>query len=318
MTSRHLVDPDLAAALALVPDMSVSADRLAATRERVALMTAMMLAEADASVGVTEHRAPGLAGAPDVRVRLYKPEGLAARAPVIYHVHGGGFLFGTAELGDPSHRQWAKAVGAAVVSLDYRLAPENPYPAALDDCTAVLHWLHADGPALGLDPDRIAVWGESAGGGLAAALCLRARDGGGPAIAFQLLIYPMLDDRTATTDAPNPFSGEFVWDRGSNAFAWSSWLGRPAGSPGVPYLAAPARAEDLGGLPPTLIATGALDLFIDENLDYAHRLIRAGVPTEVHVAPGAFHGFEMMAPAARVSRIFTAHCLDALRHALGR
>jgi acetyl esterase/lipase len=242
------------------------------------------------------------------------PKGCSA--PVIYQIHGGGFLFGTSELGDPRNREWAKACNAALVSVDYRLAPEHPYPAALDDCHAVLRWLHAEGPALGLDPNRIAVRGESAGGGLAAALCLLARERGGPKIAFQLLIYPMLDDRTCVADVPNPFTGEFVWDRPSNTFGWTSWLGQPAGSADVPYLAAPARAPDLAGLPPTLIATGALDMFVDENLVYAQRLIRAGVPTEIYVAPGAFHGFEAMVPDARVSRAFTVRCTEALVRAL--
>lgn len=316
MTSRHLVDPELVPILALAPDMGVSADTLEATRGRVAAMTRMGLETVDESVAVGEHHAPGTDGGPDVRVRLYRPAGLPANAPVIYHIHGGGFLFGTAELGDARNRAWAKAVNAALISVDYRLAPEHPYPAALDDCYAVLEWLHAEGPSLGLDPARIAVRGESAGGGLAAALCLLARERGGPQIAFQLLIYPMLDDRTVTTDEPNPFSGQFVWDRPSNAFGWKSWLGQPAGSPDVPYLAAPARAPDLSGLPPTMIATAALDMFIDENLRYAQRLIRAGVATELYVAPGAFHGFEAMVPDARVSRQFTDRCIDALRRAL--
>ena len=315
MPSRHLIDPELAPILALAPDMGVSEDRLEATRERVAMMTQKGLEAADASVAVSEHHAPGRNGAPDVRVRLYKPEGLPASAPVIYHIHGGGFLFGTAELGDPRNRAWAKTLNAALVSVDYRLAPEHPYPAALDDCYAVLEWLRAEGPSLGLDPARIAVRGESAGGGLAAALCLLARDRDGPKIAFQLLIYPMLDDRTVTTDEPNPFSGQFVWNHPSNAFGWTSWLGQPAGSPDVPYLAAPARAPDLSRLPPTMIAAAALDMFIDENLLYARRLIRAGVPTELYVAPGAFHGFEAMAPDAHISRLFADRCLDALRRA---
>jgi triacylglycerol lipase len=315
MTSRHLVDPELAPILDLLPDMRVSAETLDATRARIAAMTQMGLDTADRTVAVTEHVAPGLNGAPDVRVRLYKPIGLRADAPVIYHIHGGGFLFGSAALGDPRNRQWAKAADAALVSIDYRLAPEHPYPAALDDCHAVLAWLHAEGPSLGLDPARIALRGESAGGSLAAALCLKMRDEAGPKIAFQLLIYPMLDDRTCVAAEPNPFAGQFVWDHESNAFGWSSWLGRSPGSADVPHLAAPARAKDLSGLPPTMIATAALDMFVDENLAYAGRLIRAGVPTELYVAPGAFHGFESMVPDAWVSRALTGRCLDALRRA---
>ncbi|WP_375397277.1 alpha/beta hydrolase [uncultured Sphingomonas sp.] len=315
MPTRHLVDPELAPLLDLVPDMGVSAEKLEATRARVAAMTEQGLAEPDERVRVTEHFAPGRDGAPDVRLRLYRPDDLATNAPIVMHVHGGGFLFGTAELGDPRNRDWARTLGCAIASIDYRIAPETPYPGALEDCYAVLEWLHANAAGLGLDTRRIAIRGESAGGGLAAGLALLARDRGGPEILFQLLIYPMIDDRTCTSDEPNPFAGQFIWDRASNAFGWKSWLGREPGAPDIPYHAAPARASDLSGLPPTFIGTAALDVFIDENLDYARRLIRAGVPTEVYVAPGAFHGFDAMAPAATVSRIFTERCQDALRRA---
>ena len=141
-----------------------------------------------------------------------------------------------------------------------------------------------------------------------------ARDRGGPPIRFQLLIYPMLDDRTAANEA-HPFAGEFVWDTPSNRFAWQSWLGLPPGSPDVPPLAAPARVEDLAGLPPTFIATAALDMFVEENLEYARRLLRAGVPTELYMAPGAFHGFEAMVPDAQVSRRFITQADEALKRA---
>jgi acetyl esterase/lipase len=312
--SRHLVDPELIPMIDSLPDMSVSAERLAAVRAAIAEMTKQQLTDPDTSVRVTEHIAPGRDGAPQVRVLLYRPQTLEANAPVMLQIHGGGFLFGTAELGDPRNRALAKAIGCAIVSTDYRLAPESAYPAALEDVYAALTWVHERGPALGLDPRRIAVRGDSAGGGLAAALAMLARDRGGPPILFQLLVYPMLDDRTCVA-GPNPFAGEFIWDLPSNAFAWRSWLGMDPGSSEVPVLAAPARSETLGGLPPTLMATAALDLFIDENLDFARRLIRAGVPTEVYVAPGACHGFEAIAPDATVSRIFVERCVDAVKRA---
>jgi acetyl esterase/lipase len=312
--SRHLVDPELVAVIDGIPDMSVSAERLAATRTAIAELTKQQLADADTSVHVTEHFAPGCDGAPQVRVLLYRPRNLAANVPVMFQIHGGGFLFGTAELGDPRNRALAKAIGCAIVSTDYRLAPESTYPAALEDVYSALTWVHERGPALGLDPRRIAVRGDSAGGGLAAALAMLARDRGGPPILFQLLVYPMLDDRTCVA-RQHPFAGEFIWDLPSNRFAWRSWLGMDPGAPEVPVLAAPARSEVLGGLPPTLIATAALDLFIEENLDFARRLIRAGVPTEVVVVPGAFHGFEAVAPDATISRIFTERCVDAVKRA---
>ena len=314
MSNLYLVDPELRPILDLAPDMGVSAEKLSSTRATVVTMTEMGLAVADPRVSASEHFAPGYEGGPDVRVILYRPEGLPANAPVVFQVHGGGFLFGTAELGDPRNRAMALAVGCAVASVEYRLAPESPFPAGLNDCFAALVWLHGNAAALGLDPARIAVRGESAGGGLAAGLVIMARDHGGPPIAFQLLIYPMLDDRTVIAD-PHPHTGEFVWNRASNQFAWASWLGMEPGDEAVPALAAPARTANLTGLPPTCIATAALDLFVEEDIEYARRLLRAGVPTELYVAPGAFHGFEAMVPEATVSRRFIAFTEEALKRA---
>jgi acetyl esterase/lipase len=314
MSSRHLVDKELLPILDMAPDMGIAADTLPAARAVIAEMTAAGLALADSSLAVTEHRVPGPANAPDVRLLLYRPEGLGAPAPVLLQIHGGGFVFGTAELGDPRNRATALAVGCAVASVEYRLAPETPFPGGLEDCYAALAWLAEHADELGLDRGRIAVRGESAGGGIAAALAVLARDRGGPALCFQMLIYPMLDDRTVTRE-PHPHAGEFVWDGPSNHFGWLSWLGREPGSADVPPLAAPARIADLAGLPPTFIATAALDLFAEENLDFARRLLRDGVPTELYLAPGAFHGFEAMAPEAGVSRRFIACADDALRRA---
>ena len=314
MSSLHLVDPELRPVLELAPDMGVSPEKLPGARAVIAAMTQMGLEAADPRVTAAEWYAPGYNGGPDVRVVLYKPEGLAPGAPVVLQVHGGGFLFGTAELGDPRNRAMALTVGCAVASVEYRLAPETAFPGGLDDCYAALVWLQANAAKLGLDPARIAIRGESAGGGLAAALAIMARDLGGPAICFQLLVYPMLDDRTVQA-AENPFTGQLIWDRNSNLFAWESWLGMAPGHDAVPALAAPARCADLAGLPPTCIATAALDLFIDEDLEYARRLIRSGVPTEVHVAPGAFHGFDAMAPEAAVTQRFIASGDQALKRA---
>lgn len=314
MSSRHLVDPELLPILDAAPDMGVSADKLPLARAGIAEMTRMGLETADASVNTSEHFAEGSEGAPNVRLLLYRPDGLPSSAPVVYQIHGGGFLFGTAELGDPRNRAMAKNIGCAVASVEYRLAPEAAFPAGLEDCYAGLVWLHRNARELGLDPQRIAVRGESAGGGLAAGLCLLARDRNGPPIAFQLLVYPMLDDRTCVS-TPHPVAGEFVWDAASNSFGWECWLGQAPGSSDIPPLAAPARAAELAGLPPTFLGTAALDMFVEENLVYAQRLIRAGVPTEVYVAPGAFHGFEAMAPEAAVSQRFIALGDDALRRA---
>lgn len=317
MTSRHLVDPELLPILDVAPDMGVAADKLEAARATIAAMTQMQQEAADPRVSVTEHFASGYNGGPDVRVVLYKPDDLPHNAPVVLQIHGGGFVFGTAELGDPRNRAMALTVNCAVASVEYRLAPETSFPGGLDDCYAALVWLHTAAPALGLDPARIAIRGESAGGGIAAGLAIMARDLGGPQICFQLLVYPMLDDRTANAPA-NPHTGEFIWDRPSNLYAWTSWLGMAPGGADVPPLAAPARVTDLSRLPPTCLTTAALDLFLDEDLDYAARLMRAGVPTETYVVPGAFHGFDAMAPEAGVSRRFTACGDEALKRAFTR
>jgi acetyl esterase/lipase len=314
MSSLHLVDPELLPILDLAPDMGVSPEKLAPARAAIAAMTAQGLEQADPRVAVKEWFAPGYNGGPEVRVVLYKPDDLAAGAPVVLQIHGGGFLFGTAELGDPRNRAMARAVGCAVASVEYRLAPETVFPAGLDDCYAALLWLHGHAAQLGLDPARIAIRGESAGGGLAAGLAIMARNLGGPAICLQLLVYPMLDDRTVNADESR-FTGQYIWDRASNRYAWDSWLGMPAGSDHVSPIAAPARTEDLAGLPPTCITTAALDLFVEEDLEYARRLVRAGVATEVYLAAGAFHGFDAMVPEAAVTKRFIACGEDALRRA---
>ena len=243
------------------------------------------------AVSVEERRVPGLNGAPDVRLLLYTPPGAdAPPRPAILHVHGGGYVLGTPELNDGMNRAISLEADCVIASVDYRLAPETTFPGALEDCYAGLQWLVGQAEELGVDPARIAVAGESAGGGHAAALAIYARDQGGPALCFQLLDCPMLDDRTCAAE-PHPHAGHFVWTRETNWFGWKSLLGVEPGAAEVPANGSPARVEDLSGLPATFISVGALDLFIDESLDYARRLIRAGVPVELHVIPGAYHGY---------------------------
>lgn len=208
----------------------------------------------------------------------------------------------------------AAAADCVIVSVDYRLAPETPHPGPIEDCYAALKWLHDEAGSLGVDAARIAVAGESAGGGLAAALALLARDRGEVRLIHQHLIYPMIDDRTCTAE-PHPYAGEFVFTPNSNRFGWSALLGCAPGAEGVSPYAAAARAEDLTGLPSTYIAVGALDLFIEENLEYARRLIRAGAPTELHIYPGAYHGFDAVSEGA-LAKAARNHSLTALRRAL--
>lgn len=317
MTPRCLVDPELRPMLDLLPAMGVSADVLAEVRTRTDAMSLASMGAPTAAVAMTERYAPGPHGAPDVRLLVYRPVDLPSGAPALLRIHGGGYVFGTAEMGDARNREWAALLGCVIVSVEYRLAPDTIFPGPLEDCHAALVWLHAEAGVMGVDRARIAVRGESAGGGLAAALALLVRDRGGPDILHQNLIYPMIDDRTGSTAVRNPHSGQFVWTAEDNAFGWASLLGSAPGDDDTHHHAAAARARDLSGLPPTFIGTAALDIFVDENLDYARRLIHAGVPTELYVAPRAFHGFDAIVPGAAVSQAFTARALDALRRAFG-
>ncbi|WP_420715844.1 alpha/beta hydrolase [Mycobacterium sp. 663a-19] len=238
-------------------------------------------------------------------VRLFRPVGVTDPAPALLWIHGGGYVMGTARQDDRLCRGFRSRLGITVASVDYRLAPEHPYPAPLEDCYSALTWL-AGLPAV--DPGRIAIGGASAGGGLAAALALLARDRGEVTPAFQLLVYPMLDDRSSAT-AENP--NYRLWNTRSNRFGWAAYLGDAD-----PRAAVPARRDDLSGLPPAWIGVGTNDLFHDEDLAYAERLRSAGVPCEVEVVPGVFHGFDMVASKAQVSqRFFDAQC-DSLHSAL--
>ena len=246
---------------------------------------------------------------------MHRPRKRERTSGAILHIHGGGYVNGDPMSLAPLHRAMALDLGCVIVSVDYRLAPETRAPGAVEDCYAALAWLFLEAQGLEVDPARVGVLGESAGGGLAAALALLVRDRGEHRLAFQHLIYPMLDDRTCVSAEQNAFAGEFIWSRENNRFGWSSLLGVEPGSADISPYAAPARAVDLTGLPPAYIAVGALDLFIDEDMAYARRLIHAGVPTELHVYPGAFHGFHFD-QAAAVTLKANADSNAALRRAL--
>ena len=253
-------------------------------------------------------------GAPDLQIMIITPRTGSGPRPCIFHVHGGGFVAGTAEQFEGLLRPLAAELDCIVTSVNYRLAPETAFPGPLEDCYAALAWVFKNAGDLGVDASRIAVKGESAGGGLAAGLALLARDRGEYALMFQSLTYPMLDDRTCVAD-PHPYAGEFLWTAPHNAYGWRAYLGVEPGSDGVSPYAAPARAENLAGLPPTYICTASLDLFIDENIEYARRLIRAGTPCELHVFPGGYHGFDM-APGVAISQAAQRDTVEALRRAL--
>jgi acetyl esterase/lipase len=315
MPSRHLVDPEMAA-LSEMPSISFESVGVEQVRAMMAA-TRPPPPPLPPDVQIREAHAPGRDGAPDVRLIVTAPKAVGQGRPGILHIHGGGFVLGSADMTGPTDAEYASGLGAVVVSVDYRLAPETPYPGPVEDCYAGLAWLHAQAAALGVDPGRIVVTGESAGGGLAAALVLLAKHRGEQAVAFQHLVFPMLDDRTVTHPDPSPYLGQFVWTPDSNRFGWTSMLGGPPGGADVSPFAAPARAGDLSGLPPTFMVCGALDLFLEEDLDYARRLIRAGVATELHVYPGAPHGFMFM-PTAQVTKTFARDSMAALARAVGK
>ena len=238
-------------------------------------------------------------------VRLFRPAGATAPTPALLWIHGGGYVMGNAQQDDRLCRGFSGRLGITVASVEYRLAPEHPYPAPVEDCYAALTWL-AGLPAV--DAERVAIGGASAGGGLAAALAFLARDRGEVNPILQLLVYPMLDDRSSLT-GKNP--NHRMWDTRSNHFGWTAYLGKAD-----PQVAVPARRADLSGLAPAWITVGTHDLFHDEDLAYAERLRAAGVPCEVDVIPGVFHGFDIVAAKAQVSqRFFDSQC-DSLRAAL--
>jgi len=267
-------------------------------------------------VARTDHLAPGPEGAPDVPVRLYRPVDASGPLPCLVWIHGGGMILGTIDADDFTCDALSEAVGCAVVSVGYRLAPEHPHPAPVEDCFAALRWVAASAAELGLDPARIAVGGGSAGAGLAAATALLTRDRSGPGLVFQLLVYPMLDDRNVTPSS-REFAGVMSWSREHNLSGWSALLGDGAGGEGVSEYAAPARATDLSGLPPALIQVGELDLFRDEDIEYAARLLQAGVATELEVYPGAYHGFDALNPESGAAQRAFATRVRALRRAFG-
>jgi acetyl esterase/lipase len=218
----------------------------------------------------------------------------------VYSIHGGGYVLGSYDMDDVRFDSWCPALGIVGVSVEYRLAPETPYPGPLEDCYRGLKWVYDHSDEIGVDPQRVGVAGVSAGAGLAAALALLARDRGEIPLAFQLLDCPMLDDRQQTPSSQ--MDGLAVWSRESNTFGWRSYLGNLYGSTEVPYTAAPARCPDLSGLPPTFVSVGTVDGFRDEDIDYATRLNQAGVPCELHVYPGASHGYQRAVDSDLVRR----------------
>ncbi len=305
-----MVDPELLPAIKSHPAFTFSADNLAAARNWPPKPPLP-----PPSPQPFERRIPGASGAPEIRLVIVDPAPGAKGRPAFMHIHGGGYIAGIAGQEMPFLQSLAQKCGCLVVSVDYRLAPETRFPGSLEDNYTALKWIYANSGELGADRKRIAIGGESAGGGHAAMLAIAARDRKEIPVCFQMLIYPMLDDRTGSTRTVPSYIGRFIWNAGSNRFGWSSLLGEPAGSATVPAGSVPARVDNLAGLPPAFISVGALDLFVDEDVEYARRLINAGVATELHVIPGAYHGYDLIVPEAAVSKRFTESWSGALNRA---
>lgn len=308
MSTRHLVDTEIAPLIEMLPptDWSLS----------IAEVRAM--ARFDLPPPVIEPDVRTISGPNGpIEVYLFEPARRLADGAVL-HIHGGGMIMGSVATFQAGPAALAERLGVPVASVEYRLAPEHQFPAPQEDCYAALCWLAAETAVVGAEPVKIVVTGESAGGGLAASVALMARDRGGPTLAGQVLTYPMLDHRTGGPDCrwKNPGVGEFVWTPEGNRIGWSALKGGYAADDDRKGWFSPALAEDLSGLPATWIGTGSLDLFFDENLDYARRLAAAKVPVELHSYAGAVHGFNLVAGAG-VSQRFAAEMLGAIERMIG-
>jgi acetyl esterase len=308
----YAIDPELAAVLPMIPASDLT--DLPAARASFSDMIAAMPKPESEGILVEDRRIPGPAGAPDVPIRIYRPEQPVAPAAV-YDVHGGGFIMGDLEIDHARNLVLARELGVVVVSVEYRLAPETPFPGPLEDVYAGLVWTAEHAAELGVDPQRIAIHGSSAGGGLAAGLALLARDRGGPRIAFQYLGVPELDDRLSTPSM-TAFTDTPIWNRPNAVISWDAYLGRGVpGTDGVSPYAAPARATDLAGLPPAYVSVMHFDPLRDEGIGYALAMLAAGVTVELHLFPGTFHG-SGLAPHAAVSQRESAETVGVLRQAL--
>lgn len=291
---KPLLDPEIAKALETL-QLGLGAltrENLSKIRQGMSSRPAIPVSDA---VLRTDHVIPDR---PHVSVRVHRPRGATGKLPCMYWMHGGGLILGTNKGDDPRFDRWCQKFNMVGVSVEYALAPESQYPGPLEDCYAGLRWTRANAESLGIDSNQIGIGGASAGGGLAAGLALLARDRAEIPLAYQALIYPMIDDRqiTASSKWLDP-----IWPPNANRFGWDSYLGDLKGE-AVPYYAAAARAQNLRGLPPTFISVGALDGFADEDIDYATRLRHAGVPAELHVYPGAPHGFDGLTPNTAVAK----------------
>jgi len=303
------VRPDLQVAVKMSPSLHYSSKNLWLIRLLISLIPAP---KAPKDVSIKNIKIDNKGGSASIRLRIYQPANHTSAAPVLIWMHGGGYIIGKPEMEDTLCIQFVRELGISIVSVDYRLAPKHPFPAGLDDCYSALMWAKHNSKQLGFDATRIAVGGTSAGGGLAAALTQLAYDRKEVSPIFQLLTYPMLDDRTVLrTDIDD--SNSPTWSQKSNRFGWESYLAKKYGSDEIPTYSVPARREDLSGLPPAWIGVGTLDVFYKEDMAYAQRLKEAGVACDLNIVEGAFHGFDVFDPQLSIVQEFRKSQIAALR-----
>ena len=304
MKSKHLIDHELIKALGDdPPTIKISSENLEQVHNFYVSTSKDFADPASAHVNVSRKTITGPDGTANLEVLVFNVDRTRVKPAVLY-IHGGGYVMGTADMNEGYCKKLALDLDAVIVSVDYRLAPKTRFPGSVEDCYSALLWLKKEHVSLGIDTSRIAVTGESAGGGLAASLAFLVRDRKEVSLVLQFLTYPMLDDRTGSTVDPGAFQGEYIWTRESNMFGWQSLLGQKPGLKTVPYPAVPARIDLLTGLAPAFIVCGSLDLFAGESLAYAGRLIEQGVPTEIHIYSGAVHGFIGAVGTQMVSRFY--------------
>lgn len=316
---KKRVDPEMIPILDALAGMGfvVDLNDIEASRKQIANVLATLAEGAPPIEGVdlTLHEAPYADGSFNVPLRVYTPLEKTEKLPAVFWIHGGGYVLNKAEYDDAQCAYFALAWNCVVVSVDYRLAPENPFPIPLEDCYVGLKWTYDSADTLGIDKSRIAIGGQSAGGGLAAGLAQITRDRGEVPLIFQLLVYPMIDDRNLE-QANDTVDDHYVWSRYSNLMGWRAYLGQEPGTDKTPLYAAPGRTENLANLPPVYMYVGDVDLFYAEDLAYATRLSQAGVPVELHVYPGGVHAFEVLGGPTALAQRCAADRERAMKQAL--
>ena len=308
------LDKDLAEVLERFPSLGFDLRDLAGSRTILKKLAERARIRDTSSIAVEEFAITHPEDSTTLNLKSFRPLTGSTEKPALLWIHGGGYVMGSAGDTDQTLAHIALETDCTVFSVDYRLAPEHAYPAALDDCFDCLLWLQKHANQLKIDPARIAIGGASAGAGLTAALALRARDEGTQQVLFQLLIYPMLDHRHRTPSS-RAIQDPNLWNEQTNRLAWALYLGALTDHDEIPLYASASLAADLTNLPPAFVCVGDLDIFLDEDIDYAQRLLQAGVPTELHVYPGAIHGFDMLAPDAAISQRLRTDVNNALQKA---